>query len=136
MTAKLKTPAQVAGVFAFGLDTSCCSRAIVDSITTTYQKGNTVIDSATQTKPQFVFVLTADLDGDNGDYDGTKSVHATREGALAAFELWLATNLIDSAEAHMYDVTTDTFVGGDSEVDWGGKYVVLHWGINTMEVRA
>ena len=83
-----------------------------------------------------VFVLTAEIDGGGGDYDGTTSVHATRQGALDRFHEWLDRNGIDHEEAHLDDTDIENFIGGDPEVMWDDKMAVINWGINTREVKA
>lgn len=93
-----------------------------------------------------VFVLTADLTGPvPGDYDGIRSVHATRAGALARFDHFLDVNGVNKGAVHYHDVevgsliadeneTRRTFFGGDPDPDLldGAE---LHWGINEMEVH-
>lgn len=81
-----------------------------------------------------VFVLTAELRGENGDYDGISTVHATQEGALARFAQFVNENGLDRASIDYETVTLPTFVGGDPDPDLLDG-VELHWGINTTQVR-
>lgn len=94
-----------------------------------------------------VYVLNADLNGPlaafggdyeiTGDFDGITSVHATLDGALAAFDEWLDKNGIDRDTAHHGETKTkdERFVGNDVDPDLlNGD--VLCWGINVFEVNA
>lgn len=66
------------------------------------------------------------------DFEGITTLHRTREGAVKAFEAWLAKAGIPTEVA--YDGvqwTLDGFLGGDYQHD----DTTLHWGIQPMEVH-
>lgn len=90
----------------------------------------------------YVYVLKAEINGpsfdpaelDGSDYAGITRVHATLDGALAAFHEWLWDQGIETEVAHWEETVTDTFVGND--VDLICPPARFNWGINKMEVHA
>ena len=85
-----------------------------------------------------VYVLTSDLDYGGGDYDGIRTVHATRDGALQAFHNFLDRNGFDREAA--YDGVMETkdqrFIGNDVYAEDGlSDEPVLTWGINQMPIQ-
>lgn len=83
-----------------------------------------------------VFVLTAERvdTEETGDYDGTTSVHATRESAIKALDAWLEGWLISPEDAHYGEVKSHNgSVCCDPDPDIVGHEI--HWGINEMEVH-
>lgn len=105
------------------------------------------MSNSKKSAPAVVWALETELNGPlaayggeyevTGDFDGISSVHLTLEGALAAFDKWLARNGISKRDGYEGVTTHDTFVGGETEiVNSDGDIDVLVWGINKKEVQA